>query len=304
MFKNKLHLWAQDFFLHPSLTQRLLAYALLPLSLVYAFCVCIKKFYTKEKDFYAPIISIGNLTLGGSGKTPLGIAIANEFSGSAIILRGYGRASKGMILVAKNGKILTDVAKSGDEAMEYAKCVRKATVIVSEKREKAIELAKNLGAKYILLDDGFGKFHIKKFNILVVPTPEPKLNFCIPSGVYRYPKFFYKYSDFIAKEGISHFRESEILAATSRMVLVTAIANPSRLEQFFNKSIAQVFFPDHHTFSKKELSEILEKYNATSLLMTQKDIVKVENFNLPISLIKLKTTLCDEFKSVLKTFLL
>lgn len=302
--KAKIFLWAEHYFYRPNFTQKLLAYALFPLSLIYVIIICTKKFFVRERDFGIPIMSIGNLTLGGSGKTPLCIAIANEFENSTIILRGYKRHSKGLLLIAKNGEILTDVYHSGDEAMEYAKSVKNANVIVSERREDAIELAKILGAKQILLDDGFGKFHIKKFNILIAPTPQPALNFCIPSGAYRYPKFFYKYADFIAQQGATHFRVSTIKNPTDRMVLVTAIANPLRLKEHFASTIAQIFYPDHYNFSKEELEEILRKHNATSLLMTQKDMVKVENFALPISLIELKTTLSDEFKSVLKTFLL
>lgn len=110
--------------------------------------------------------------------------------------------------------------------MEYATSVKNANVIVSENRDKAIFEAKNLGAKYILLDDGFSKFHIKKFNILIRPNPAPKLNLTIPSGGYRYPVSFYKFANFIAEQDRDYFRYSEILNPTPKMVLVTAIANP------------------------------------------------------------------------------
>ena len=83
------------------------------------------------------------------------------------------------------------------------------------------------------------------------------------------------------------------------MVLVTAIANPARLEPFFGECVGQVFFPDHYDFSKEELSEILQSYTATSLLMTQKDYVKAKDFGLPVSLITLEVTLSEEFKKVL-----
>lgn len=246
-----------------------------------------------------PIISVGNLTLGGSGKTPLCIAIANEFEGGFIVLRGYKRESKGCIEICKNGQILTDVKTSGDEAMEYAKSVRNANVIVSENRDEAIELARNLGARYVLLDDGFGKFHIKKFSIIVRPSSQPKFKFSLPSGAYRYPPSFAKFADFEAVCGRDFTRESEIINPTPKMVLVTAIANPARLGEHFAATIAQVFYPDHHAFTRDELEQILKTHDATSLLMTRKDFVKVEEFNLPISLITLKTTLSSEFKELI-----
>lgn len=298
--KAKIYIWANEYFYRPNNTQKLISYSLFPLSLVYNLIIYIKKIISHEKDFGIKILSIGNLTLGGSGKTPLGIAIANEFNGAFIILRGYGRNSKGLVEVCINGNILTDTKTSGDEAMEYAISVNSANVIVSENRDKAIKKAKNMGAKYIILDDGFGKFNIKKFNILIRPNPLPVTNFSIPSGAYRYPISFYKFADFIAKEGVTHFRTSNIENPTKNMLLVTAIAAPIRLKQFFNQTIGQIFYPDHYQFTLKELENLLKKYNATSLLMTQKDFVKVQNFNLPISVIRLHTTLSDKLKNAIK----
>ena len=69
-------------------------------------------------------------------------------------------------------------------AMEYAKSVKNVNVIVSENRDIAIKEALNLGAKYVLLDDGFGKFHIKKFNVLIRPSAKPYFDFVLPSGAY------------------------------------------------------------------------------------------------------------------------
>lgn len=303
MYKN-LHKWAERYFLSPNIFETLLAFLLYPLGLIYSLIIKLKFLLRHEISHDIPVISVGNLTLGGSGKTPLSIAILNEFSGGFVVLRGYKRKSKGLILVAKHGEILADVNLSGDEAMEYAKSVKNANVIVSENRSTAILKAKELGAKYVLLDDGFGKFHIKKLNILIRPKPEPKFKFCIPAGAYRYPHSFYRYADFIACEGLTHFRKSHIQNQTKKMVLVTAIANPSRLNEHLKICIAHEFYPDHYDFKRQELVEILNKYDATSLLVTQKDLVKIEKFNLPISLIKLKTTLSPEFKELIKTKIL
>jgi tetraacyldisaccharide 4'-kinase len=74
--------------------------------------------------------------------------------------------------------------------MLLANSLKNATVIVSEDRVKAILKAKELGCKIIFLDDGFSKYQIAKFNILLKPKDEPTNNFCIPSGGYREPKEF------------------------------------------------------------------------------------------------------------------
>lgn len=173
---------------------------LVPLSLLYTLIVCLKRLFAKPQKFKIPIISVGNLTLGGSGKTPLVRALFKEFNGrlkTCIILRGYGRKSRGLLEVALDGRILCDVRQSGDEAMEYALFLRGANVIVSEDRAAGILRAQTLGFELVILDDGFSKFDISKFDILLRPQSAPKLPFCLPFAAYRYPPFFYKFADFI-----------------------------------------------------------------------------------------------------------
>ena len=300
MLKRQIYAFAQDYCYSPNLWQKCLAIALLPLSWIYCAGVTLKSKFSKTLDFGIPIISIGNLTLGGSGKTPLGISILNEFEGGCVVLRGYGRASKGLVKVAISGEILVGVTVSGDEAMEYAKSVKNANVIVSENRDIAINEAKKMGAKYVLLDDGFGKFHIKKFNVLIRPSAKPYFDFVLPSGAYRYPSKFYAKADHVVKEGEDFTRTSETINQTEKMVLVTAIANPQRLEPYFSLCIGREIYPDHYAFSRDELAKILERYGATSLLVTRKDAVKMEEFGLPLSVIALKTTLADKFKRIIK----
>ena len=184
----------------PSPAWLALGVILAPLSMLYTFIVCLKRLFAKPQSFKIPIISVGNLTLGGSGKTPLVRALFKEFNGelkTCIILRGYGRKSRGLLEVALGGRILCDVRQSGDEAMEYALSLRGANVIVSEDRAAGILRAQTLGFELVILDDGFSKFNIAKFDILLRPQSAPKLPFCLPFAAYRYPPFFYKFADFI-----------------------------------------------------------------------------------------------------------
>ena len=184
----------------PSPAWLALGVILAPLSLLYTLIVCLKRLFAKPQKFKIPIISVGNLTLGGSGKTPLVRALFKEFNGglkTCIILRGYGRKSRGLLEVALGGRILCDVGQSGDEAMEYALFLRGANVIVSEDRAAGILRAQTLGFELVILDDGFSKFNIFKFDILLRPQSAPKLPFCLPLAAYRYPPFFYKFADFI-----------------------------------------------------------------------------------------------------------
>jgi tetraacyldisaccharide 4'-kinase len=68
-----------------------------------------------------PIISVGNLTVGGSGKTPFVIELCKLLDSPCVVSRGYGRRSKGVVVVSRNGTILCGVKESGDEAMLIAK---------------------------------------------------------------------------------------------------------------------------------------------------------------------------------------
>lgn len=289
----------------PGFLGRVVAVLLLPFSVLWNFGVRIKMMLaTKNKITpVIPTISVGNLSLGGSGKTPLCVAISSIVKGGAVILRGYGRKSKGLIVVSHGGKIMANVKDSGDEAMLYARLLNGVSVIVSEDRLAGIIKAKELGARYALLDDGFGKFNIKKFDILINPSYPPALPFCLPSGGYRYPLDFVKYANYIAFSGRDFKSSSYIKNPSQRMVLVSAIANPARLFEFFNQSVAQMFFPDHYDFNKVELEGILSKFNATSLLVTQKDYVKIADFGLNVSILEQNTIVCSEFVNRLENFI-
>ncbi|MBE7358150.1 tetraacyldisaccharide 4'-kinase [Campylobacter sp. RM12327] len=302
MCRQKIHLWINRYFYRPNLFDVFLSIALLPFSFVYGFLVCIKKLCFKPKNFDIKIISVGNIIVGGSGKTPLVKAIYELFSPQVktfIVLRGYKRKSSGCLLVANDGEIFLDVIKSGDEAMEYAKF--KANVIVSEDRKLGIDMAKKYGAKLIIFDDGFSKFDIKKFDILLKPQIEPFFSFTFPSGAYRYPTFFYKFANFIPQNS-DIIKNSKIINPSNKMLLVTAIANPHRLKDYFDKCVGIEFYPDHYDFNKNELLNLLQKYQATTLLVTMKDFVKIERFNLPTSIIVLETTISQKFAKTLYNY--
>ena len=245
-----------------------------------------KRAMAKPIDFGIPIISIGNIIVGGSGKTPVTIKLASKYENACVILRGYGRDSKGLFVVSLNGKILEDVKTSGDEAMLLANSLPKATIIVSENRIKAILKAKELGCKIIFLDDGFSKYQISKFNILLRPKDEPTNIFCLPSGGYREPKGFYAQADIELleerdfKRVISIKKDGNIEELPSKTILITAISKPKRLLEYLPKGIKMISFPDHYTFTKEDILKIQEEYKDFSFLTTGKDFVKLKEFNI------------------------
>ncbi len=261
---------------------------LFPFSIVYGMIMFIRRLITRKKDFGIPIVSVGNLIVGGSGKTPFVIDVASRFKDVVIISRGYGRKSQGLIEVSRNGDILVDVEQSGDEPMLMAVSLPQASVIVSEDRHIAIALAKKQGAKLIILDDGFNRVDIKKFEVLLEPH-DIKNHLPFPAGAFREFYFSRKYADVIAKEDEDFERIVSFGNLKERMVLVTAISNPSRLDKYLPTGVvAKIYLEDHAYFDEQNLKNILKEQRADSLLCTSKDRVKMTEFKLAISEMKLK----------------
>lgn len=295
--------FVEDLWYAPKWYHWIVAVFLSPFALFWASGMAVRRWSIEPKDFSIPIVSIGNLQVGGTGKTPFCIALASYFDGVFVVSRGYGRQSKGLVEVSRNGEILCDVAMSGDEAFLIASMLPQGSVIVSEDRVAGIHRAKENGAKMIFLDDGFNQVGIKKYEILLMPYATPNI-LPMPSGPYREWWWYKNRGDIIATEGIDFAREVVLEGLTPRMILVTAIANPSRLDRYLPQGVvAKYYLPDHAYFDEDALLALLDKYDATSLLVTQKDSVKMGLFKLPISLIKLKLNLKEELIAQVKNYI-
>jgi len=267
---------------------------LLPFSMLYGTWMWLRRALATPRVFSVPVVSVGNLIVGGAGKTPFVIALASRFDDVTVISRGYGRKSRGLLEVSRNGQILVDVEQSGDEAMLMASALPHASVIVSEDRQSAIATAIEKGAKLVILDDGFNRVYIEKFDILL----EPRIirNYLpFPAGAFREFYFSRKYADITAREEEDFIRVVTFENLSDRMVLVTAISNPARLEKYLPEGVvARVYLEDHAYFEEAQLRNILEKYHAKTLLCTSKDRVKMKHFKLPISEMKLKLEIKNE----------
>lgn len=294
--KKAFIFWVEEYFYNPNLFQKVISVLLLPLSWIYCLIMYLRFKNSTPNDFGIDIISVGNLSVGGSGKTPLVTALASQYEDVAIILRGYGRDSQGLYIVKDKETILCDVGISGDEAMIYAHKVPKSIVIVSEDRKKAILKAKEMGAKIVFLDDAYSKHDIQKLDLLI--DVYSKNNSCLPSGPFR-ERLWGSKEVSVLKEGQDFKRVVELKNKSDRMSLITAIARPERLNRYLPSVVSKNYFEDHYKFSKKELEDILLKDNSDSILVTYKDFVKVENFNLPLSLLDMHVEVDDKvFKTI------
>ena len=288
MFSFNMVSFFERLFFNPNLFDWVIIVLLTPLSFFYATLMFFRRLLTPKKDYSVPIISIGNLTVGGSGKTPFVIDLAKRYQNVFIVSRGYGRKSRGLVKVSQRGEILVDVKSSGDEPMLMAKSLKSASVIVSENRHIAIERAIEEGAKVIILDDGFNRVDIKKYEILLFPkTIKNYMPF--PAGPFREFFFMKKFANLSLYEDRDFKRVVKVKNITKKMLLVTAISNPHRLKSFLPKGVVgEYYLEDHAFFNESELREKMLALGATSLLVTQKDEVKMQGFKLPLSVMQLE----------------
>jgi tetraacyldisaccharide 4'-kinase len=254
----------------------------------------------KPKEMGIAVIGIGNLSVGGSGKTPLVTELASRYDNVAIVLRGYGRESKGLQVVKDKNSILCDVSVSGDEAMIYAHKLYHAIVIVSEDRQKGIIKAKEMGCDIVFLDDAYSKHDIKKLDLLI--NVKSQNEECLPSGPFR-EKLYKTKEVVILEEDIDFKRITVLNNKKDKMSLVTAIARPSRLDKYLPKVLKKHYFEDHHSFKKEELIKILKDDEVESLLVTYKDLVKIEDFNIPLSLLDMSVEVDNKILNLIDKYI-
>jgi len=197
--------------------------------------------------------------------------------------------------------------------MLLASSLPNATVIVSENRIEAILKAKELKCKVVFLDDGYGKHEIFKFDILLRPKDEPTNIFCLPSGGYRDSKMMYSFADCVLKEDVDFkrivtFKNHENLIIETlpkNTILVTAISKPYRLLEYLPQNIEMVSFPDHYTFTQKDIDTILDKFPFSMIITTAKDMVKLKEFDIheKLLLMDLEVSVAEEVKEKVNTYI-
>ncbi len=163
-----------------------------PFSLLYGLVVylrnlCYDKGIFKSNSFKTPIVCIGNLSVGGTGKTPMIAFLLNIFKGDykvAVLSRGYRRKTKGFLLATKN----STVAELGDEPFQLYSKYKNITLAVDANRSNGIKNLENLvKPELIFLDDAFQHRKVKpSIAILLTTFSKPYFNDCyLPTGDLR-----------------------------------------------------------------------------------------------------------------------
>jgi tetraacyldisaccharide 4'-kinase len=252
-----------------------------------------------------PVICIGNLTLGGAGKTPTAIHVAgvlrNMGWSPAFLTRGYGGALAGPIPVdpARHG-----FREVGDEALLLA---RHAPTILSRRRPQGATLAASLGANVIVMDDGLQNSALSKdLTVAVFDAAAGTGNGLVfPAGPLRAPleaqwaridaalligagDHVHAIAEEAARRALpvlsGTLRADGALAASIRGRRVLAFAGIGRPEKFFAtlreigaEPVETRSFPDHHAYSERDLAELLDAAAARELVpvTTEKDSVRL-----------------------------
>src|SRR5205823_6853636 len=145
--------------------RNILARLLSPLGALYGLSIARKVRNVRPFDPGLPVICVGNLTAGGSGKTPIAMAIAEMLRAKGhkptFLTRGYGGSERGPALASRGHS----VEVMGDEALLLA---RTAPTIVAQDRAAGARLAKEKGATVLVMDDGHPNFTLRKNLSLVV----------------------------------------------------------------------------------------------------------------------------------------
>ena len=260
-----------------------------------------------------PVISVGNLSVGGSGKTPIVAALARILldmgQRPAILSRGYARrhATDGVVVVSDGNRVLAPVENSGDEPQMLARALPGVPVLVCADRHLAGRLAeKQFDATVMLLDDGFQHLALgRNVDVLVMPASDLD-DAVLPSGRLREPLDAASSADCVLVPGsledvsrvaatfdrmpvfrvTNHFGTVQGLDASApsgtRVVAVAGIARPERFfttlrEQGF-EIVRELRFPDHHWFSSDDLDRIrtiAKEASADFVATTEKDAVRV-----------------------------
>lgn len=268
-----------------------------------------------------PVISVGNLRVGGTGKTPVVAAIARELLARglrpSILTRGYARRRPldGVTVVSDGARVLADVATAGDEPLMLARQLPGVAVLVGSDRYLSGRLAEErLGAAVHILDDGFQHVTLARAVDLLLAGDEELRDTVLPAGRLREPLAAARSADAVlAPDGATASRVSAALGITQAFVVartlgavperaVFAIAGIARPQRFFDDLGARgvrvagaMAFADHHRYSRDDVRRIAaaaRRAGAEVIATTEKDRVRLpaDADGLPIAAVALTAT--------------
>ena len=302
----------------------ILRYLLFPFSILYGIITSVRNFLydngvLKSYSFDIPIIAVGNLSVGGTGKTPqieYLIRLLSQNYKIATLSRGYKRKSEGFILADAN----SNAEILGDEPFQIHKKFPNIKVAVDADRKNGIEQLLSFPDKpnVILLDDAFQHRKVKAGFYIVLSSYDDLFcdDFMLPTGNLRESRSGAKRADVIiitkcpkdlseiAQQNIKNkiglnkpvffsfinyddkvYNETEIKSVDEiknvNKLLLAGIAKPEPFFAYLQaKKNAKMVYADHHHFTENDIKEIKNKANNKLIITTEKDYVRLKNQNL------------------------
>ena len=290
---------------------------LIPLSLITWIYIILKKTFIQKVKFNIPVICVGNIFIGGTGKTPLSIHIARKLTENGrnpAIVRKYYKSHR-------------------DEHKMIVSYYNK--LILNLNRSKGIYEALEKGYDAVILDDGFQDYKIKK-NLSIICFNSNQLignGYLFPSGPLRESLGSLRNANILIINGDRSLDfEQKILKIQKDLKIYYSNYKPLNIQEFKNKKLLvisgignpenffkilkdnqmniqkKMVYPDHYEFTKNEMLKIIEyaKKNDFQIVMTEKDYYKIKDFcleNIKYLKVKLEIEKEEEFiKNVMKAY--
>ena len=298
-----------------------------PLSTIYGSIVALRNaLYDRgvlhARRLSAPVVAVGSLSAGGAGKTPFVLLMGELLKARGIkfdvLLRGYGRKSRGVLLVDPAG-LPQDF---GDEPLLIARRLQ-IPVIVGEDRFAAGRFAESkFGPQLHLLDDGFQHRGLARDFDIVLVTAQDLNDRLLPAGRLREPLSSLRRADAVVVTAgaspdslslsgkvIWRARRGIIVEKISpRPLIFCAIARPQnfllQLRAANIEPVAEAFYRDHHAYTEKDVRELLQlkqRSEAGGFITTEKDAVNLGGYLSalePISVIPVRMELAEAANAV------
>ena len=291
----------------------IIALLLSPIAVFYSVLIYLKETFSNKKKFSIPIICVGNIYIGGTGKTPVSIKIYE-------ILK---KLNMKPVIIKKNYRNQIDEVRLIKKYCE---------IILCDKRDAGIKIAVENKFNIIILDDGFQDFGIKKnINIICFNSNQKIGNgLVIPAGPLRQNLRSLKNCDMILFNGTKDVNFEKKLREVNnkldfiyykylstelnpfvnrKLVAFAGIGNPNNFFKFLKENnlnvVKEISYPDHYSFSEKELddlNQLKEKYKAT-LITTEKDYMRIDiNYRQKINFVPIKIEFENKnfFENILK----
>jgi tetraacyldisaccharide 4'-kinase len=295
-----------------------------PLSAVYGGVVGMRnalydRGLLRSRRLRGPVISVGNLSTGGSGKTPFVILLGELLKSRGIdfdvLSRGYGRKTQGVMPVDPGGS----PRDFGDEPLLIARRLQSTVVVGEERYEAGVFAESKFGPRMHLLDDGFQHRGLGRDFDIVLVTPEDARDRLLPTGRLREPVSALKRVDAVVltsgasadvfpiagktvwkvRRGLA-IRKADV---PERPVVFCGIARPQnfvlQLRTAGVEPVAEAFFCDHHAYTEKDIRDLMqlrERSEAGGFVTTEKDAVNLAGYLTvltPLAVIPVKMELAD-----------